>query len=465
MSQTKNTYLDLNQFNNIYFIGIGGIGMSALARYFKAIGKLVAGYDKTESTLTQQLVAEQIDVHYEDLNEQLPQAFKDKSTSLVIYTPAIPKDLGELQFVKENGFHLLKRSEALGLITRQSMCLGVAGTHGKTTTSCMLAHILNQTEEKCTAFLGGISTNINSNLLIHSTSPYTVVEADEFDRSFLNLHPFASIITHTDPDHLDIYGDANKFLEGFVNYAQLHPENGMIVQKQGLNLVSKAPICTYGIETEKADFNACNIDVRQGKFYFDIHTKNQKYTQFELGIAGIHNVENATACFALSCFMGVDEKIFRAALASFSGVKRRFEYIINTEKLVFIDDYAHHPTELKSLIDSVKMMYPTKHITGIFQPHLFSRTRDFMDDFAIQLSRLDELILMPIYPARELPLTGISSDVLLQKVQCEVKQVLNASQVIRYLSSKKSDVILSIGAGDIDRIVEPLKKTMYEKMA
>lgn len=454
----------MNTFENVYFLGIGGIGMSALARYFKSLGWNVAGYDKTPSPLTEALQNEGIDVHFEDRNSSIPSPYCDKTKTLVILTPAVPKNLGELLHFQFNEFEIVKRSEVLGLITQTSKGLGVAGTHGKTTTSTMLAHILDQSEVKCTAFLGGISSNFNSNLVLHPTAEYTVIEADEFDRSFLRLSPFASIITSADPDHLDIYGDASHFREGFELYANLHPENGLVVQKYGLNLPTKATSISYGIDESQADYYGSNVRVENEKYLFDVVTPTGKWEAVELGIPGIHNAENAIACIALCQFLQLDEATIRSGLKSFLGVKRRFEYIVKSQNLIYIDDYAHHPTEIKALIDSIQLMYPDRKITGVFQPHLFTRTRDFFDGFATQLSRLDETILMPIYPAREEPIAGVTSDALLEAMTLSNKKILTPNEVIAYLSTQKEGVFLTIGAGDIDRIVHPLGKSFQSNL-
>lgn len=447
--------LNIDQFDRAYFIGIGGIGMSAIARYFKLKGWEVAGYDKTPSFLTEELDSEGIEVHFEDLGE-LPADFRDQHKTLVIYTPAVPKDLKELCFAQENGFIVLKRAQILGLITRNSKALGVAGTHGKTTTSTLLAHILNESSLGCNAFLGGIGTNFNSNFVSHETSLYTVVEADEFDRSFLQLRPFASIVTSTDADHLDIYGDSTVFQQGFKDYVALIDADGFAVVQADLDLHPKRKI-TYSVSGE-ADYQGFNVRFEDGKFLIDIQTPNKWWEAVELGIPGIHNAENAIACVAMVEQLGLEEGQIRKALKSFRGVKRRFEYHVRKPKLVYIDDYAHHPTELKALIDSVKLLYPEKHITGIFQPHLFSRTRDFMEGFVEQLSRLDKLLLLPIYPARELPIEGVSSDVLLEKISINDKEVVPRDQVVDKFQEYQEGVVLTIGAGDIDRIVPQLSK-------
>ena len=452
--------IQFSHFKRAYFIGIGGIGMSALARYFNTIGWEVAGYDKTSSSLTDALQKEGISIHFEDLGKEVPVQFQEVKSTLVVYTPAIPKNLGELQVFQASKSYLFKRSEVLGLLTRQSKSIGVAGTHGKTTTSSMLAHILNNSKIKCNAFLGGIATNFNSNLLIHPENQYTVIEADEFDRSFLKLSPFASIVTSTDPDHLDIYGEATEFLEGFQKYTNLINRNGRLVMKEGLQLTSPAPIISYAIASKTADYSGDNLRFIGGKFLVDVRTPHAILKNIEIGIPGIHNAENAIACIALCEFLGLSEAEIRSGLATFLGVKRRFEYQIKTEKLVYIDDYAHHPTELHALISSVRLLYPDKKITAVFQPHLFSRTRDFFEGFSTELSLVDDLVLLPIYPAREEPIPGITSDLLLEKITISSKQLLSPAEALNYLSGKKEGILLTIGAGDIDRIVAPLKKAL-----
>jgi UDP-N-acetylmuramate--alanine ligase len=452
--------IHLKQFDRAYFIGIGGIGMSALARYFNQIGWNVAGYDKTHSALTHELEQEGIQIHFNDLGENIPDHYKLTDKTLIIYTPAIPQSFGELIFFRSKNYFLLKRSEVLGLLTRESKGLGVAGTHGKTTTSSMLAHILNESHIKCSAFLGGIASNFNSNLLINTSSEYTVIEADEFDRSFLKLTPFASIITSVDPDHLDIYDNADTFREGFRQYAQLTNPKGCLVVREGITLHSTARQISYAINSETADYCGSNLRVNDAQFIMDVKTPTVNLRAVELGIPGIHNAENALACIALLEFIGCNEAEIRNGLKSFKGVKRRFEYHIKTDKLNYIDDYAHHPTEIHALISSVRLLYPDKKIIGAFQPHLFSRTRDFFDDFAKELSQLDELILLPIYPAREEPIPNVTSEKLLQKITLNEKKVLHATEALEYLSGIKEGVVLTIGAGDIDRIIEPLKNVL-----
>lgn len=445
-------------FDRAYFIGIGGIGMSALARYFNMKGWEVAGYDKTPSPITKALEEEGISVHFEDLGESLPLNFLDAEKTLVIYTPAVPKEMKELIFVQEQNYTVKKRAEVLGMITRDSKALGVAGTHGKTTTSTMLAHILNESDQGCNAFLGGIATNFNSNFVSHPSSEWTVVEADEFDRSFLQLTPYASIVTSTDADHLDIYGDNNEFLQGFKSYIDLINPEGFTVLHKDIELTAKNEI-RYGLNADVA-FSGSNLRVENNAFLMDVKTPEGNWNAVELGIPGTHNAENALSCIALGIQLGLSENLLRSALKSFQGVKRRFEYHIRTEEKVYIDDYAHHPTEINALLDSVELMYPNKKVIGVFQPHLFSRTRDFFDAFAKALSRLDELVLLPIYPARELPIDGITSDALIEKVTAQRKSVLSPSDALNLVANSDYDVVLTIGAGDIDRIVLPLKNRL-----
>lgn len=449
--------INLSSYKSIYFLGIGGIGMSALARYFKSKGFEVNGYDKTQTPLTDNLVKEGIGVHFEDLGESVKELVRELSETLVVLTPAIPKDMQEWNWLKEAGYTILKRSEVLGVITQNSKGLCVAGTHGKTTTSTLLAHILTHTGHECNAFLGGISSNYNTNYLPSLTSDYTVIEADEFDRSFLRLSPFASVITSNDPDHLDIYGNEANFLEGFQQYANLIDKEGVLVLKKGLKLTSNAMIKTYAIDDE-ADFSGSNLRFENGYQVFNVSFKDQVWDNVLLGLPGIHNAENALACVAICDFLGLTESEIRKGLKSFTGVKRRFEYHVRDNELVYIDDYAHHPTEIHSLISSVRLLYPNHKITAVFQPHLFSRTNDFMEEFAIELSKVDELLIMPIYPARELPIEGVTSDVLRKKISKINVSLLNHNQVLERLKNETKGVFLTVGAGDIDRLIQPLKQ-------
>lgn len=452
--------MKLETVQRIYFIGIGGIGMSALARYFHARGFLVAGYDKTPSPLTDELIAEGMAVHFEDKGAGVDERFHQVEGTLIVYTPAVPKNMGELVFFQQ-AHTVLKRSEVLGLITQSSKGLGVAGTHGKTTTSTLLAHVLKESRLGCSAFLGGISTNFNSNVVIDPNSELTVIEADEFDRSFLRLSPFASIITAMDPDHLDIYGTEEAFKEGFQSYADKHGGEGFVVKKWDLPLkpVENCPTITYGVNAPQADYTAHNLRSVDGRFYCDIKGPGVDWKNVELGLPGIHNCENAIAVCVMCIELGLKKDEILHGLRTFRGVKRRFEFHVRTEQLVYIDDYAHHPTEIAALIDSVRMLYPTRFVTGIFQPHLFSRTRDFMDGFIKQLSRLDKAIIMPIYPAREEPIEGITSEALVKAITTDC-QLLCPEEVIEWSNHVREGVILTIGAGDIDRVVPELTKRL-----
>ena len=461
MEQNKNLFSD---FKNVYFIGIGGIGMSALARYFNNLGFKVAGYDKCASDLTNKLEAEGCLIHYEDLGEEIPNEFKNKTITFVVFTPAIPEDMKELFYFISNEFTVYKRAEVLGILTRQSKGLCVAGTHGKTTTSSMLAYILDHSSWKCNAFLGGIATNFNSNLVLSETSDWTVVEADEFDRSFLKLSPFSSVVTGVDPDHLDIYGSIEQFNEGFRQYAMKIDPSGFLVEKEGLNLPTLAKKVSYALHSETADFSMKNLVFRDGFIFSDVRLKTNFWQNVKLGIPGSHNAENALACIALLDCLGMSELEIRNGLSSFTGVKRRFDYQIRTKDLVFIDDYAHHPNELKVLVESVRNLYPNKKISGIFQPHLFSRTRDFAIEFAAELSKLDELILLPIYPAREEPIYGISSAWLYSKVELSKKYLLTPSEALQHFNQFNKGIVLTIGAGDIDKMVGPLKEILSSNL-
>lgn len=451
--------MELDNIKRFYFIGIGGIGMSALARYFKAKGFDVAGYDKTPSPLTDELQKEGIVVHFEDLGANIPAAYQETESTLVVYTPAIPKTMGELVYVQQK-HHVLKRSEVLGLITQTSKGLGVAGTHGKTTTSTMLAYVLSQSHLKCSAFLGGISSNFNSNVLVEPEADYSVIEADEFDRSFLRLKPFASIITAMDPDHLDIYGTEESFREGFQEYADKHKAGNLVVYKYNLPLnQSGFKGISYGINAPEAQVSGTNLHYEAGKFLMDIHFGNEVWKEVALGLPGIHNAENALAVTAMCKELGLSETEIRNGLKDFKGVKRRFEYQVRTEKLIYIDDYAHHPTEIASLVSSIRLLYPDKKVIGIFQPHLFSRTRDFESGFVAELSKLDEAIIMPIYPAREEPIPGVTSDELVRKIGGKAS-LKTPQEVLEFAASVHDGVVLTIGAGDIDRIVPELKKIL-----
>ncbi len=466
--------MDLNKIHSVYFLGIGGIGMSALARYFNAMGKKVAGYDKTATKLTDELIAEGIEIHFEDHIRNIPKYFKelpfDTENILVVFTPAVPLDHSEYVFFNLNGFNIKKRAEVLGMITQSAHTIAVAGTHGKTTTSSLTAHILKSAGLDPSAFLGGITQNYNTNLLLSSnlnsnnqqptTNNYIVVEADEYDRSFLTLHPEIAVITSVDADHLDIYGDKNHVEESFSLFAK-QVKSKLILKKSIVAKVNcEKTLITYSVNDESADYFAKNIKIENGFYKYCIVTPTTIFENLTLGLPGLHNVENSVAAVAVACQLNISEDVVSKALASFKGVKRRFDYHIKTDKLVYIDDYAHHPEELKATICSAKEMYPGKKITGIFQPHLFSRTRDFADDFAKSLDLLDECILMEIYPARELPITGVSSQMLLDKMKSPNKSICQKTDLMEELSKRNIEVLITMGAGDIDTFVEPIKNQL-----
>ncbi len=440
---------------SVYFIGIGGIGMSAIARYYKHAGYKVSGYDKTPSKLTSKLVEEGIPVHYNDDITFIP---KDTETTLVIYTPAIPQTLEELQYVKNNGYRLIKRSKALGEIAKDQKCLAVAGTHGKTTTSTMLAHIYTDSGVGCSAFLGGISKNYHTNLLL-SKNPVLVAEADEFDRSFLQLYPDIALITSTDADHLDIYNDVKTIKEAFAEFASQVKEDGYLIIKKGIELNReniKAKIFKYSFE-EEGDFYPKNKKLLEGGYFsFDLVYPTGEIKDCTLGIPGWINVENAIGASAIAILGGVDPQKIREALQSFSGVERRFDIHINTPKIAYIDDYAHHPKEISSAITSIRNMFPGRKLTGIFQPHLYTRTRDFAPEFAESLSMLDSVILLDIYPARELPIEGITSNIILDDIRINDKILISKEQVLDELKNRDLDIVITFGAGDIDRLITPI---------
>lgn len=449
--------MELNSIKQVYLIGIGGIGMSGLARYFNHLGCAVYGYDKTPTQLTAELQQEGIQIVFEDNAGIIPELFKqpDEAT-LVIYTPAIPKDSVILNTFLRNGFELYKRSQVLGIISKGSYTIAVAGTHGKTTTSCLIAHILTISGISCSAFLGGIATNYNSNVL-YGSSNIMVVEADEYDRSFLTLHPDIAVVTSMDADHLDIYGSHEHLQESFRLFAgQLKPEGKLIVKK-GLPLHSSLH---YSIAQQDAEVSGTNIRIENGDFYFDFKGTDVSIKDIKMGIPGMHNIENAVAAIQAALYLSIKPEDIKAALASFTGVKRRFEYIVKTPERVYIDDYAHHPAELEACIASVKRLYPERKLTVVFQPHLFTRTRDFAPEFATALDMADELLLMDIYPARELPIEGISAETISSGMKLKNKQVLNRLQIIEWIAQQKPHLLLTVGAGDIDQMVEPLKNAL-----
>lgn len=444
--------MNLERIHNVYFVGIGGIGMSAIANYFKSNGKNVAGYDKVSTKISDALQHMGITIHFEDSVNFIPSEFKDNKQTIVVYTPAIQKSNLELNYFLEHNFTVLKRSEILGEITKNTFCLAVAGTHGKTTTSTILGHILKEAGVNATSFLGGISENYNSNLILGGDE-ISVVEADEFDRSFLKLSPNIACITSMDADHLDIYGEKAELEKSFKDFAD--KVSGTLIVRKGLPLSGK----TFGSE-EGADYDAKNIKVQEGAYIFDVKTPTETIENIKINLPGKHNVLNAVAALAMANIFGVSLQVIAKALLTFKGIERRFSYKIKRDDLVLIDDYAHHPTEINAVVDSVREMYPTKKIAGIFQPHLYSRTRDFIDDFAASLSRFDELILLDIYPARELPIEGVTSSWLLDKITIDKKQISSKEDLVKNVLNIDSQVIVMIGAGDIGELVEVIKKEL-----
>ncbi len=461
--------MNILNYKLYYFLGVGGIGMSALARYFNHYEKKIYGYDKTSSTLTQDLEKEGIACHFSEdltvLKKSLSAYLKEEI--LIIYTPAIPEDNTEYQFLLQNKYTILKRSQVLGEITKQFKTIAIAGTHGKTTTTTLVTHLLKSAGFNCFSFMGGISKNYNTNLLlgeVNNSNTYVVVEADEYDRSFLTLHPQIALITSADADHLDIYGDANHVKEGYELFAKQLKENGTLIVKKNvdndLKLTHKRIIYSLNLDTE---YCAQLVRVENAQFIYNIQSPIESISNVTLGLPGLHNVENSIAAVAIAQQLGIKGDVIKEALRSFSGVKRRFDYRVKTEDVVYIDDYAHHPEELKAAIGSLKKLYPTKKITGIFQPHLFSRTKDFIDDFASSLDLLDECILLEIYPAREKPIAGVNSQWLLDKMKLKNKKLLSKEEVLEEVKQNKKEVIITLGAGDIDRLVEPLEKIIQQQ--
>lgn len=469
--------MNFDNIKHVYFLGIGGIGMSALARYFNAMGKSVSGYDKTRTLLTDELVAEGISVHFEESTELISADVKsEKKETLIVITPAVPKEHSELKYFQKNDFVIKKRSEVLGMITKQSFTIAVAGTHGKTTTSSLIAHILKSSEVDCTAFLGGITQNYGTNLLLSEKlkkkkskiKPITVVEADEYDRSFLTLHPDIAVITSVDADHLDIYGDKKQMEESYSLFANQVKDGGVLIIKKGIDKVlvlqkEGKKMQTYSLH-QSSDYYARKIGIKKGDYIFDVVTPEQAIRGMILGIPGKHNVENAVASVAVAQHMNVFSGNIKNALASFKGVKRRFEYHVKTSNLVYIDDYAHHPEELRACISAVKEMYPQKKITGVFQPHLFTRTRDFVNEFARSLELLDELILLDIYPAREKPIEGVNSEMLLEKIRMKNKKLVSKKELVKEIKEREVEVLITLGAGDIDMLVDPIAKELMSRV-
>ncbi len=460
--------MNIETIKSVYFVGAGGIGMSALVRYFLSKGKNVAGYDKTPSDLTETLIKEGADIHYDDNICLIPDYCKDKESTLVVFTPAIPNTHSELSYFRNNGFEIMKRAQVLGIITKSSRGLCVAGTHGKTTTSSMLAHLLKQSHVDCNAFLGGILKNYNSNLMLSDKSDLTVVEADEYDRSFHWLSPYMAVITAVDPDHLDIYGTEDAYRESFEHFTSLIRPGGVLLFKKGVNikphLNENVRMYTYSA-SDGGDFHAKNIRIGNGEIIFDFYGPEVEIKDVSLGVPVKINIENGVAAMALAFLNGVTEEEIRKGMASFEGPARRFDFHLKKDDIVLLDDYAHHPAELKASIISVKELYAGKRITGIFQPHLYSRTRDFASDFASSLSLLDELVLLDIYPAREEPIPGVTSEIIFKDVTISDKHLIKKEELLDYIKSNLStfEVVVMLGAGNIDRLIEPVKQILENR--
>ena len=456
-----------------YLIGIGGIGMSALARYFKQTGHEVSGYDRTASPLTKALEQEGIAIHYDDDPTKIPEG-----VDLAIYTPAIAAETAELQYIQQRGIALKKRSQVLGELTRGKRCIAVAGTHGKTSTTALVTHLLRSNGVRCNAFMGGISKNLNSNMVVDEGSEYVVVEADEYDRSFLQLHPSCSIITSTDADHLDIYGTHEKVIEAFEQFVSQTEEGGMVIVKRGLlgtgehheggekehHAIERIEHQTYTGSGIEADYYPWNVRTYKGNIFFDLRTPKGVIYDIEMDGAPLYNVENAVAAVAVGQWCGLTEHQIRHGLKTYAGVKRRFDYQIKEPGMVFVDDYAHHPAEIATTIASLRQLYPGKRIIGVFQPHLYSRTADFAEQFAEALEPLDEIVLMPIYAAREKPINGVTSHTILHRIDKMEKYLCTAEQVLELVPALYGDVVVTLGAGDIDRLVPKLKEVLIENM-
>ncbi len=457
----------IGKLNEVYFIGIGGIGMSAIARFFSEAGVRVSGYDKTETALTKDLEKSGIAIHYEEDLGKIP-----KKVDLVVYTPAVPEEHKELVFYRENGYKLVKRSDVLQMITESSFNICIAGTHGKTTITTMIAHLLRDSGFGCNAFLGGIAVNYGSNFW-SSEKNVCVVEADEYDRSFLKLSPDIAVITAMDPDHLDIYGSAVAMEDAFISFAKKTREGGLVIGKFGLERAKELKsqsYMDYSLQNESADIYAKNIKMNKGSYEFDVVIKEEVLEKVKLNMGGMHNVENAIAAIAVASSLEIDGVKIKKALENFQGVKRRFEYIIKNDRLVFVDDYAHHPEELKALITGARSLFRERKCTVIFQPHLYSRTRDLADGFAASLDMADEVILLPIYPARELPIAGVNSEMVLDKMKNERKKVMDKTGVLNWIEKdfKKNmnrefgELLITAGAGDIDMLVEPIRNNLKD---
>jgi UDP-N-acetylmuramate--L-alanine ligase len=456
----------MQTIESVYFIGAGGIGMSALERYFLSQSLFVGGYDRTETPLTKELIREGADIHYTDDVDAIPQACRDPQTTLVVYTPAVPKDHHELTWFRQAGFEVKKRAEVLGYLTRQMKGLCVAGTHGKTTTTAMAAHLLHESHVGCNAFLGGIAKNYATNYLLDNNSDFVVIEADEFDRSFHHLQPYASVITATDPDHLDIYGTEAAYLESFTHYTSLIRPDGALIVHKDLKFKEALPADTrrFDYSRDAGDFHAENIRIGGGRVCFDLISPLGNISEIELGVPVSINVENGIAAIALAQIAGATPDEIREGMRTFQGVDRRFDFKIKSDKVVLLSDYAHHPAEVRQSILSVREVFDGRRITGIFQPHLYTRTRDFYREFAESLSLLDEVILLDIYPARELPIEGVSSKLIYDHLQADMKKHLcDKSALLPLLRQEETDVVMVLGAGDVDAMVPQIAQMLKEK--
>ena len=460
--------MNILDYKLYYFLGAGGIGMSALVRYFNHYGKTVHGYDKTETELTKQLQAEGSQLHFQEDVELVKELFSHyrKEEILAIYTPAVPKDHAEFVYLQENGYQLQKRAWVLGEITKQFRTIAIAGTHGKTTTTTLTTHILKTAGINCFAFLGGISQNYNTNLLLgdaNDKDAYVVVEADEYDRSFLTLHPYITVITSVDADHLDIYGDKDAMHQTYTQFASQVQKGGFLIVKKNvdndLRLKDKRLVYSLNLDTE---YSANSIEIIDGEFCYNINSPIEPVSHVAIGLPGLHNVENSIAAIAVAQQLGIKGDVINKALRSFKGVKRRFDYRVKSKSVVYIDDYAHHPEELRAAISAAKQLYPDKKVMGIFQPHLFTRTRDFADGFAESLDLLDVCVLLDIYPAREKPIEGINSQMLLDKMKSKEKYLVKKERVLEFLKTHPPQVVMTLGAGDIDSLIEPIEKLLNE---
>lgn len=457
--------MDIKEIKSVYFLGAGGIGMSAIARYFLHKGLVVAGYDKTPSALTHRLEQEGMLLHYDENIDEIPHACRNPQVCMVVYTPAIPESHVELQYFKSNGFEVLKRAQVLGSLTRTHRGLCFAGTHGKTTTSTMCAHIMHQSHVDCNAFLGGISKNYGSNYILSDTSDYIVIEADEFDRSFHWLRPWMSVITSTDPDHLDIYGTKEAYLESFRHYTTLIKPGGALIIHEGLEMQEDVnnEVRVFRYSLNGGDFHAENIKIENGTITFDFISPIENVTQVELGHPIPINVENAVAAMAMAQLNGCTAEELRYGMSTYKGVDRRFDFKVNNERHVFLSDYAHHPKEIYQSAKSLRELYHDRHVTAIFQPHLYTRTRDFYKEFAEALSQLDEVILCDIYPAREAPIQGVTSALIYNELTCKEKSMIHKEDVVDLVKKRDFDVLVVLGAGDLDNYVPQMTKIIENK--